>query len=88
MVLNQLTIAPVIINSAFILLVTALALAFALSFGLGDCDFASNLLNKISLGEKEKKKSKYANNISILNQKPGSISVKRGQLSVLSAVTH
>jgi uncharacterized protein ygxB len=58
MVLNQLTIAPVIINSAFILLVTALALAFALSFGLGDCDFASNLLNKISLGEKEKKKSK------------------------------
>ena len=51
-------LAPVIINSAFILLVTALALAFALSFGLGDCDFASNLLNKISLGEKEKKKSK------------------------------
>lgn len=58
MVLNQLTIAPVIVNSAFILLVAALALAFALSFGLGDCDFASNLLNKISLGEKEKKKSK------------------------------
>ena len=56
MVLNQLTIAPVIVNSAFILLVAALALAFALSFGLGDLDFASNLLNKISLGEKEEKK--------------------------------
>lgn len=56
MVLNQLTIAPVIVNSAFILLVAALALAFALSFGLGDLDFASNLLNKISLDEKEEKK--------------------------------
>ena len=56
MVLNQLTIAPVIDNSAFILLVAALALAFALSFGLGDLDFASNLLNKISLDEKEEKK--------------------------------
>ena len=56
MVLNQLTIDPVIVNSAFILLVAALALAFALSFGLGDLDFASNLLNKISLDEKEEKK--------------------------------
>lgn len=56
MVLNQLTIAPVIINSAFILLVAALALAFALSFGLGGRDFASKLLNKISLDEKEEKK--------------------------------
>lgn len=56
MVLNQLTIAPVIVNSAFILLVATLALAFALSFGLGDLDFASNLLNKISLDEKEEKK--------------------------------
>ncbi|MDD7380092.1 MAG: hypothetical protein PUG39_02465 [Succiniclasticum sp.] len=56
MVLNQLTIAPVIVNSAFILLVAALALAFALSFGLGALNFASNLLNKISLDEKEEKK--------------------------------
>lgn len=55
MVLNQLAIAPVIVNSAFILLVAALALAFALSFGLGGREFASRLLNKISLDEDEKK---------------------------------
>lgn len=56
MVLDQLAIAPSIVNSAFCLLVAALALAFALSFGLGGRDFASKLLNKISLDEKEEKK--------------------------------
>ena len=55
MVLNQLVIAPAIVNSAFILLLAALALAFALSFGLGGRDFAARLLNKISFDEKENK---------------------------------
>lgn len=47
MALDQLGIADTIVNSAFILILGGLALAFGLSFGLGGKDFASNYLAKL-----------------------------------------
>lgn len=54
MVLNQLGIATEIVNAAFILVLAALALAFALAFGIGGRDFAANALKKLE--EKSEKK--------------------------------
>ena len=48
MVLNQLGIAGVIVNSAFILTLAALAVAFAVAFGIGGRDFAAKTLEKFS----------------------------------------
>lgn len=48
MVLNQLGIAGVIVNSAFILILAALAVAFAVAFGVGGRDFAAKTLEKLS----------------------------------------
>ena len=47
MILNQLGIAATIVNSAFILLLAALAVAFAIAFGIGGKDFARNCLKKL-----------------------------------------
>lgn len=47
MALDQLGVAATIVNSAFILILGGLALAFGLSFGLGGKEFASNYLTKL-----------------------------------------
>ncbi|WP_029320699.1 mechanosensitive ion channel [Butyrivibrio sp. AE3004] len=47
MVLNQLGIATVIVNSAFIIIVASLAIAFAISFGFGGRNFAARQLDKL-----------------------------------------
>ena len=48
MILNQLGIASKIVNSAFILILAALAVAFAVAFGIGGREFAANTLKKLS----------------------------------------
>ena len=45
--LYQLGIAKEMINSAFIIILGALAVAFAISFGIGGRDFASNMLKRV-----------------------------------------
>ena len=47
MILNQLGISAVIVNSAFILLFAAVAVAFAIAFGIGGKDFAKDCLKKL-----------------------------------------
>lgn len=47
MVLSQLGIAADIVNTAFRLLVAAVAIAFAIAFGVGGRDFASHALKKL-----------------------------------------
>lgn len=47
MVLNQLGIAEEIVNSTFNLLLAAVAVAFAIAFGVGGRDFASHTLKKL-----------------------------------------
>ncbi len=47
MILSQLGIAVEIVNTAFKLILTALAIAFAVAFGIGGKDFASNILKKL-----------------------------------------
>ena len=44
MTLNQLGIATSIVNAAFIIVLGAVAVAFAISFGVGGRDVASNVL--------------------------------------------
>ena len=48
MVLSELGIAKEIVNTAFILIVAALASAFAISFGIGGRDFARKVLERLS----------------------------------------
>ena len=57
MILSQLGIASVIVNSAFKLILAALAVAFAISFGIGGKEFASHTLKKLedNLDKKEDK---------------------------------
>jgi len=57
MILSQLGIAEVIVNSAFKLIVAALAVAFALAFGIGGKEFAANSLKKLEekMEQKEEK---------------------------------
>ena len=47
MILNQLGIATSIVNSAFIIILGAIAVAFAISFGIGGRGFAENLLREL-----------------------------------------
>lgn len=47
MILSQLNIATVIVNTAFIIILSALAVAFAISFGIGGKEFAQNVLKKL-----------------------------------------
>ena len=49
MILNQLQIASRIVTSAFIIVLAGVAVAFALSFGLGGKDFASRKLEEIDV---------------------------------------
>ncbi|MFR2692887.1 MAG: hypothetical protein ACLTBV_20045 [Enterocloster bolteae] len=55
--LSQLEIAPVIVETTFILIVAALAVAFAIAFGIGGRNFAANTLEKLEkkLENKEEK---------------------------------
>ena len=48
MVLSELGIAKEIVNTAFILIIAALAIAFAISFGIGGRGFAEKALKKLS----------------------------------------
>lgn len=56
MVLNELGIASEIVNTAFILIVAALAIAFAIAFGLGGKDFAGRTLKKLEDKREDEKK--------------------------------
>lgn len=47
MTLSQLGFARPIVNSAFIIILGSLAVAFAVSFGIGGRDFAANVLKKV-----------------------------------------
>lgn len=51
MILSQLDFATTIVNWAFIIILVALAIAFALAFGLGGRDFAKRTLNGVNLGK-------------------------------------
>ena len=53
MVLSELGIAPRLVNAVFILAAAALAIAFALSFGLGGRAFAEHLLKKLEDGREQ-----------------------------------
>lgn len=54
MILSQLGIASAIVNDAFILIVAAVAVAFAIAFGIGGKEFAAKTLKKLE----EKKEDK------------------------------
>ncbi|MDD2370390.1 MAG: mechanosensitive ion channel [Firmicutes bacterium] len=60
MTLNQLGIATSIVNAAFIIVLGAFAVAFAVAFGIGGKKFAGNLLAKLeeSMENKDKKQDK------------------------------
>lgn len=59
MVLSQLGIAAELVNAAFKLIVAALAVAFAVAFGIGGKDFASHALKKLEDNmDKDKKEEK------------------------------
>ena len=47
MILSQLELASVIVNTAFVVTLGAVAIAFALAFGLGGRDFAKKTLDKV-----------------------------------------
>lgn len=53
MILNELGIAAEIVNTAFIILIAALALAFAIAFGAGGRESAGRLLRKLEEKKKE-----------------------------------
>lgn len=53
MILSQLEFATVIVNWAFIITLSALAVAFAIAFGIGGRDFAKNTLEKIDKNNKQ-----------------------------------
>ena len=55
MILSQLDIASSIVNTAFVVTLSAIAVAFALAFGLGGKDFAKKTLDKVENKEKEDK---------------------------------
>lgn len=54
MILSQLEFATVIVNWAFIITLSALAVAFAIAFGIGGRDFAKKTLNKIEKNDESK----------------------------------
>jgi len=60
MILSQLDIASTIVNTAFVVTLAAVAVAFALAFGLGGQDFAKKALNKMDqkLEEQDNKEEK------------------------------
>jgi len=58
MILDQLAFATTIVSWAFILTLSALAVAFALAFGLGGRDFAKKALDKVKLDKSDKDENK------------------------------
>lgn len=58
MILSQLDFATMIVNSAFVITLCALAVAFALAFGLGGKDFAKKTLDKIEPKKENKEEKK------------------------------
>ena len=58
MILSQLDFATMIVNSAFVITLCALAVAFAIAFGLGGKDFAKKTLDKIDSQKEENKDDK------------------------------
>ena len=56
MILSQLDFATTIVNSAFVITLCALAVAFAIAFGLGGRDFAKKTLDKIDEKKNDEKK--------------------------------
>lgn len=57
MILSQLDFAATIVNWAFILTLSSLAVAFAIAFGIGGTDFAKKTLNNVNLTKNNKKES-------------------------------
>ncbi|WP_353892822.1 mechanosensitive ion channel [Proteinivorax hydrogeniformans] len=55
MALSQLGVASSIVNAAFIITLGALAIAFAISFGIGGREFAANMLKRLEDKTKEDK---------------------------------
>jgi len=53
MILNQLGIARTLVDSTFILIVAALAVAFAIAFGVGGRDFAKSVLAELQVKNKK-----------------------------------
>ena len=47
MILSQMEIASTIVNTAFVVVLSAVAVSFALAFGLGGKDFAKKTLDKM-----------------------------------------
>ena len=58
MILSQLDFATVIVNWGFIIVISALAVAFAISFGIGGRDFAKNTLEKLDTKQNDNKNDK------------------------------
>lgn len=58
MVLSQLGVAGTLVNAAFILLVGALAVAFAVAFGLGGREFAARTLERLEQSAQNSKNQK------------------------------
>ena len=56
MILSQLGFASVIVNYAFIISLSALAVAFAVAFGIGGRDFAKKTLDSVRLGSEKGEK--------------------------------
>ena len=54
MALGQLGVAPAIVNAAFIIILGAVSIAFAVAFGLGGKEFAANVLKKMEECHKQK----------------------------------
>ena len=54
MALGQLGLAPAIVNAAFIIILGAVSIAFAVAFGLGGKEFAANVLKKMEESHKQK----------------------------------
>ncbi len=54
MALGQLGVAPAIVNAAFIIILGAVSIAFAVAFGLGGKEFAANVLKRIEECHKQK----------------------------------
>lgn len=58
MILSQLDFATVIVNWGFIIVISALAVAFAISFGIGGRDFAKTTLEKLDTKKSDNKNDK------------------------------
>ncbi len=55
MILSQLEFATTIVNSAFVIVMCAFAVAFAIAFGIGGKDFAKRTLDKVDTKKEENK---------------------------------